>query len=73
MTTPAPTPPSAGDPVANKHTAIGVGLNLLLLGMISYGYVQSEDYKWAWVLVFIPIAVVTLRYAWHLVTRRGAR
>ena len=45
-------------------------MNLLLLAMISYGYWQSEDYKWAWVLVFIPIAVVTLRYAWHLLTSR---
>jgi tellurite resistance protein TehA-like permease len=69
MTTPAPRPDA--NPVANKHTAIGVCLNLLLLAMISYGYWQSEDYKWAWVLVFIPIAVVTLRYAWHLLTSRS--
>ena len=66
-------PPRAADttPVANKHTAIGVALNLLLLLMIAYGYWQSEDFKWAWVLVGIPIGVVTLRYAWHLVNTRS--
>jgi hypothetical protein len=73
MTSPAPGPTSDEAPVANKHTAIGVCLNLLLLAMISYGYVQSEDYRWAWVLVFIPISVVTLRYAWHIVVGRRAR
>ena len=66
------TPPSPDvDPVANKHTAVGVCLNLVLLGLISYGYARSEDYKWAWVLVAVPIAVVTLRYAWHLLTSRS--
>lgn len=69
MTTPPPVPD--GDPVANKHTAIGVCLNLLLLLLIGYGYSQSEDYKWAWVLVAIPIAVVTLRYARHLLKPRS--
>ena len=68
-----PPPPSPPDdaPVANRHTAIGVCLNLLLLGLIGYGYARSEDYKWAWVLVGIPIAVVTLRYARHLLTSRS--
>ncbi len=69
MSTP-PSPPG-GDPVANKHTAIGVCLNLLLMGLIAYGYVRSETYKWAWLLVAVPIAVVTLRYAWHLLTLRS--
>ena len=71
MTTPPSLPPPDADPVANKHTAIGVCLNLLLLGLIAYGYARSEDYKWAWVLVGVPIAVVTLRYAWHLLTSRS--
>ena len=66
-----PTRPPDTTPVANKHTAIGVALNLLLLFMIAYGYWRSEDFKWAWVLVGIPIAVVTLRYAWHLVNTRS--
>ena len=62
--------PSDVDPplAATKHTAIGVGLNLLLLGMIGYGYWQSEGLRWAWVLVGVPIGVVTLRYAWHLIS-----
>ena len=68
MDTP-PSPPE-GDPVANKHTAIGVLLNLLLLILVGYGYAQSEDYKWAWVLVGVPIAIVTLRYARHLLKSR---
>ena len=55
-------------PPATKHTAIGVCLNLLLLTMIGYGYWQSEGLRWAWVLVGVPIGVVTLRYAWHLVS-----
>jgi hypothetical protein len=66
MTTPPPTDDAAPQ-AATKHTAIGVGLNLLLLSMICYGYWQSEDLQWAWVLVGIPIAVVTIRYAWHLI------
>lgn len=67
------TSPSApdGDPVADKHTVIGVCLNLLLLILIAYGYVRSEDYKWAWVLVGVPIAIVTLRYARHLLKSRS--
>ncbi len=69
MTTPPPAPD--GDPVANKHTAIGVCLNLFLLLLIGYGYSQSEDYQWAWVLVGVPIGVVTFRYAWHLVKSRS--
>ncbi len=64
-----PSPPD-GTPVANRHTVIGVCLNLLLLALIGYGYARSEDYKWAWVLVGIPIAIVTLRYAWHLLKSR---
>ena len=71
MTTPPSPPPPDADPVADKHTAIGVCLNLLLLGLIAYGYTRSEDYKWAWVLVGVPIAVVTLRYARHLLTSRS--
>ena len=63
-------PPPDGDPVADKHTAIGVCLNLLLLALIGYGYAQSANYKWAWVLVGVPIGVVTLRYAWHLLKSR---
>ncbi|HJN45654.1 MAG: hypothetical protein CL477_19775 [Acidobacteria bacterium] len=62
-----PRPDDAEPGSATKHTAIGVGLNLVLLSMIGYGYWQSEDLQWAWVLVGIPIAVVTLRYAWHLI------
>lgn len=50
----------------NKHTAIGVGLNLLLLALITYGFVQSDDWKWAWGLVAVPIFIVTLVYARHL-------
>ena len=67
----SPTPPPDGAPVADRHTAIGICLNLLLLMLIGYGYSRSEDYKWAWVLVAVPIAVVTLRYAWHLVRSRS--
>ena len=66
----SPAPPEGG-PVANKHTAIGVCLNLLLLILIAYGYARSEDYKWAWVLVGVPIAIVTLRYASHLLKSRS--
>jgi hypothetical protein len=39
--------------------------------MIGYGYWQSDDWKWTWVLVGIPITVVTLRYAWHLMRSRS--
>ena len=65
-----PSPPE-GDPVANKHTAIGVCLNLLLLVLVGYGYAQSEDYQWAWVLVGVPITIVTLRYVRHLLKPRS--
>ena len=68
MSTP---PPSDRRPVADKHTVIGICLNLLLLALIAYGYSRSEDYPWAWVLVGVPIAVVTLRYAWHLLNSRA--
>ena len=68
MSTP---PPPHGRPVADKHTVIGICLNLLLLALIGYGYRQSEDYRWAWVLVGVPIGVVTLRYAWHALTSRS--
>ena len=62
------TPPR---PVADKHTVIGICLNLLLLALIAYGYSRSEDYRWAWVLVGVPIAIVTLRYALHLLKSRS--
>ncbi len=64
-------PPADGDPVAGKHTAIGICLNLLLLTLIGYGYSQSEDYGWAWALVGLPIVIVTLRYARHLLKSRS--
>ena len=44
---------------------------MLLLVLIAYGYYQSEDYRWAWVLVGVPIAIVTLRYVRHLVKYRS--
>ena len=65
------TPPPDGRPVADKHTVIGICLNLLLLALIAYGYSRSEDYRWAWVLVGVPIAIVTLRYARHLLKSRS--
>ena len=64
------TPPH-GRPAADKHTVIGICLNLLLLVLIGYGYSQSEDYRWAWVLVALPIAIVTLRYARHVLKSRS--
>ena len=64
------TPPD-GQPPADKHTVIGICLNLLLLALIVYGYCQSEDYRWAWVLVGLPIAIVTLRYARHVLKSRS--
>ena len=64
------TDPDPQSPTANKHTAVGVGLNLLLLVAIGYGYWQSEDWKGAWIMVGVPIAVVTVQYAWHLVRSR---
>ena len=42
----------------------------LRVAMIGYGYWRSEDWKWTWVLVGIPITIVTLRYAWHLLRSR---
>ena len=70
MTTEPPTDNAAPEG-ATKHTAIGVGLNVLLLSMIGYGYHQSEHWKWAWVLVGIPIGIVTVRFAWHLIRSRS--
>lgn len=67
MNAPPPSPEPA--PVADRHTVIGICLNLLLLVLIGYGYVRSEDFKYAWVLVGAPIGIVTLRYAWHLASR----
>jgi hypothetical protein len=49
-----------------RHTAIGVGLNVLLLAMIAYGFWQSDEWRWAWALVALPIIVVTITYARHL-------
>ena len=69
MSTPAS--PPEGEPVANKHTALGVCLNLLLLLLVGYGYAQSEHYQWAWVLVGVPITIVTLRYVRHLLKSRS--
>ena len=64
------TPPD-DQPAADKHTVIGICLNLLLLVLIGYGYSQSEDYRWAWALVGLPIAIVTLRYARHVLKSRS--
>lgn len=50
-------------------TLYAIGLNLLLLGMIAYGYRQSDDLRWAWVLVAIPIAIVTATYIRHWLAR----
>ncbi len=69
MRTPPPSPDR--DPVADKHTVIGICLNLLLLVLIGYGYARSEDFKYAWGLVGVPIGIVTLRYAWHLARSRS--
>ena len=57
-------------PVANRHTVIGIILNLLLLLMITYGFLQSQDFKWAWAMVGVPIGLVTLSYGWHFVRTR---
>ncbi len=53
------------------YTLTAIGLNLLLLAMIAYGYSSSRDLKWAWILVALPIAYVTLVYIRHWV--RGWR
>ena len=46
-------------------TAVAIGLNILLLAMIVFGYTQSEDLRWAWILVGIPIVIVTATYVRH--------
>jgi tellurite resistance protein TehA-like permease len=68
----APQPPSSdAPPPPTRHTAIGIALNLTLLALIAYGFWQSEDYRWAWLLVAVPILVVTLTYARHLGRKRN--
>jgi hypothetical protein len=62
------TPEAANEPpqkTGGRYTATAIGLNVLLLAMIVYGYTESRDLKWAWILVGIPIAVVTLTYIRH--------
>ena len=44
---------------------MAIGLNFLLLAMIVYGYIQSTDLRWGWVLVGVPIVVVTIVYIRH--------
>lgn len=46
-------------------TSVAILLNVLLLSMIVYGYLQSEDLRWAWVLVGVPIVSVTITYVRH--------
>lgn len=62
-------PLDRGDRAASKAgvstTAFAIGLNVLLLAMLAYGYTQSKDLRWAWVLVAIPIAAVTVTYIRH--------
>jgi hypothetical protein len=48
-----------------RYTVTAIGLNVLLLAMIAYGYSESRDLKWAWIMVGIPIAVVTITYIRH--------
>ena len=48
-----------------SNTSVAIGLNILLLAMIGYGFVQSEDLRWAWVLVGVPIVIVTITYLRH--------
>ncbi len=48
-----------------RYTATAIGLNFLLLAMIAYGYSESRDLKWAWIMVGLPIAVVTITYIRH--------
>jgi hypothetical protein len=60
----APPPPT-------RHTAIGIALNVALLALIAYGFRQSDDYRWAWLLVAVPIVIVTLTYARHLGRKRN--
>jgi hypothetical protein len=52
-------------PKPTRHTVVAIGLNVLLLALIVYGYVQSETLRWAWVLVGVPILIVTLQYVRH--------
>lgn len=64
----------SGDPQPAKtggtYTLSAIGLNLLLLAMIAYGYSQSHDLKWAWIAVALPIAYVTLVYIHHWLKAR---
>jgi hypothetical protein len=46
-------------------TSVAILLNMLLLSMIVYGYLQSEELRWAWVLVGVPIVIVTITYVRH--------
>ena len=62
--------PETDRPKPDRHTAIGVALNCFLLIMIAYGYWQSEALRWAWALVAVHIAVVTINYARHLLSGR---
>ena len=57
---------AADVPVSTTMTAIL--LNLLLLAMIAYGYIQ---YMLAWVLVAVPIIVVTATYFRHWLKGSG--
>jgi len=57
--------PPAGGRTGGRYTLSAIGLNVLLLAMIAYGYVQSRDLKWAWIAVAVPIAVVTVTYIRH--------
>jgi hypothetical protein len=47
---------------------VAIGLNFLLLAMIVYGYIQSTDLRWGWVLVGVPIVVVNIVYIRHWFT-----
>jgi hypothetical protein len=57
--------PAATGKTGGRYTLTAIGLNLLLLAMIAYGYVESRDLKWAWITVAVPIAVVTVTYIRH--------
>ena len=46
-------------------TLVAIGLNMLLLALIVFGYWQSEGLQWAWVLVGVPIVIVTITYVRH--------
>lgn len=64
-----PNAPQAGGEAPQKtggrYTVTAIGLNLLLLAMIAYGYSESRDLKWAWIMVGVPIAFVTVTYIRH--------